>query len=94
VLAGPTMDLDGDVVLYRWRRFARRKKAAVVEAHELERVLDVRRPAGAPEGHDHAEGMTVVDAPDGTTSVLVVYDAPARRHEGGRRVRADRFPLQ
>jgi hypothetical protein len=94
VLAGPTMDLDGDVILYRWRGFGKRKKGAVVPQDDLERVLDVRRPAGAPEGHDHAEGMALVDGPDGTTSVLIVYDAPARRHEGGPRVRADLFPLR
>ncbi|WP_031469102.1 DUF3616 domain-containing protein [Sciscionella sediminilitoris] len=70
VLAGPTMDLDGPVRVYRWRGAARLEAADVVPAEELERVLDL--PYG--EGTDHAEGITLL----ADRELLVVYDSPDR----------------
>lgn len=69
VLAGPSMDLDGPVRIYRWYAAAHLDAPEVVHRDELERVLDL--PYG--EGDDHAEGIALL--PD--DRLLVVYDSPA-----------------
>ncbi|AEH08312.1 DUF3616 domain-containing protein [Candidatus Frankia meridionalis] len=71
VLAGPTMDLDGPVRVYRWRGAARAATSVVVDDEALVRVLDL--PFG--EGDDHAEGIAL--APGDPSSILVVHDSPA-----------------
>ena len=80
ILAGPTMDLDGPVTLFRWPDGAAPQGERVVPADELPRVLDL--PYG--QGVDHAEGMTLF-APDGGTapSLLVVYDSSSERRQPG-----------
>jgi len=91
ILAGPTMDLDGPVTIFRWLGGTDPKEESVVPASELERVLDV--PYG--QGVDHAEGMTLF-SPDGGTarSLLVVYDSASEsRQLGGSTVAADVFLL-
>jgi hypothetical protein len=91
ILAGPTMDLDGPVTIFRWLNGTDPKGERVVPAGELERVLDV--PYG--QGVDHAEGMTLF-SPDGgaARSLLVVYDAASKtRQSGSSTVAADVFPL-
>jgi hypothetical protein len=69
ILAGPSMDLDGPVRLYRWPGAAQLEAPEIVHRHELQRLLDL--PYG--EGDDHAEGITLL--PD--DRLLVVYDSPA-----------------
>lgn len=91
ILAGPTMDLDGPVIIFRWPKGTDPKGESVVPASELERVLDV--PYG--QGVDHAEGLTLF-SPDGGTarSLLVVYDTASKNRQSGRNtVAADVFPL-
>jgi Protein of unknown function (DUF3616) len=91
ILAGPTMDLDGPVTVFRWPDGTEPKGENVVPASELERVLDV--PYG--QGVDHAEGMTLF-SPDGgkARSLLVVYDsASGSRQSGENTVAADVFLL-
>ncbi len=73
VLAGPTMDLDGPVRVYRWRGAARAATSVVVTDEALVRVLDL--PFG--QGDDHAEGIAL--APGDPSSIMVVYDSPAAR---------------
>lgn len=91
VLAGPTMDLDGPVAVFRWPGGARPEEEMVVPAGQLERVLDV--PYG--QGVDHAEGMALFCPEEGESdSILVVYDAAApERQRGGCSVTADIFSL-
>ena len=78
VLAGPTMDLDGPVTLFRWRGATQPGKECVVAADGLERVLEL------PFGHgvDHPEGIALfaVDK-DGRDTLLVVHDSasPSRQ---------------
>ena len=91
ILAGPTMDLDGPVTVFRWPGGTDPEGEDVVPASELEQVLDV--PYG--QGVDHAEGMTLF-SPDGGTahSLLLVYDfASESRQLGESTVAADVFPL-
>ena len=69
VLAGPSMDLDGPVRVYRWREALDGDAPRVVRAPALDRELDL--PFG--EGDDHAEGIGLLDG----RRLLVVYDSPA-----------------
>ena len=90
ILAGPTMDLDGPVVLYRWPGALAASGQTVVPAGQLERVLNL--PYGR--GVDHAEGICWLPsdgaapghaAPgDAAKELLVVYDSPVddRLHDG------------
>ncbi|WP_433046393.1 DUF3616 domain-containing protein [Dactylosporangium sp. CS-033363] len=72
LLAGPSMDLDGPVRLYRWHHAARAAAPQVVRGDQLHRELDL--PYG--EGDDHAEGIALVGPPE-HRRLLVVYDSPA-----------------
>jgi hypothetical protein len=74
ILAGPTMDLDGPVVLYRWPDALAESERMVIPAERLEQVLQV--PYGR--GEDHAEGICLLPGEDGRKEeLLVVYDSPA-----------------
>lgn len=91
ILAGPTMDLDGPVTIFRWPKGSDPKGESMVPAGELERVLEV--PYG--QGVDHAEGMTLFSPDAGTArSLLVVYDSASKTCQSGRStVAADVFLL-
>jgi hypothetical protein len=68
VLAGPSMDLDGPVRIYRWHD-ALGDPPQVIRRKALTRELDL--PYG--EGDDHAEGIALLPG----RRLLVVYDSPA-----------------
>ncbi|MBC7962332.1 MAG: DUF3616 domain-containing protein [Steroidobacteraceae bacterium] len=91
ILAGPTMNLDGPVTVFRWPGGTKPKNDSVVPADELERVLDI--PYG--QDVDHAEGMTLFSQDGGTArSLLVVYDSASEsRQSGESTVTADVFLL-
>lgn len=95
VLAGPTMDLDGPVTLFRWCGAAENGNGAgkdgVVAADELERVLDL--PFGR--GVDHPEGIALFAThDDGGEALLVVHDAASpSRQIGDSTLVADVFTL-
>ncbi|WP_028682369.1 DUF3616 domain-containing protein [Pseudomonas chlororaphis] len=92
ILAGPTMDLDGPVTVFRWRGGFASDEELVVFAEQLERVLEV--PFG--QGDDHAEGMCLFDvAEEAGEGLLIVYDAVApRRKQGDLSVEGDLFILK
>jgi hypothetical protein len=72
VLAGPTMDLDGPVYVYRWHGGCAVEAPVVVRGDLLTRELTL--PFG--DGDDHAEGIGLLGpAEDGR--LLVVHDSPA-----------------
>lgn len=89
ILAGPTMDISGPVVLYRWPGCLDDRERMVITADRLERVADM--PHG--DGIDHAEGMCWIDGPGGRRELLVIYDSPGedRLHDDGRSIDADVF---
>ncbi|WP_020652397.1 DUF3616 domain-containing protein [Massilia niastensis] len=91
ILAGPTMDLDGPVHVYRWPGGAQPDKETVVPADKLERVLAL--PYG--EGVDHPEGMTLFESRGGAEEALmVVHDAASASRQIGESILvADVFPL-
>lgn len=87
ILAGPTMDLDGPVQIYRWINGVNSPEN-VFSNPDL--VQDI--PYGNRE--DHAEGMTLFQDVAGIRSLLVVYDSPAKtRLVGDDGVIADVFKL-
>ncbi|MFC7531198.1 DUF3616 domain-containing protein [Actinoplanes sp. GCM10030250] len=69
VLAGPTMDLDGPVRIYRWHDACRTEQPSIVRDKMISREMELTYG----EGDDHAEGLTLL----GEDRVLVVYDSPA-----------------
>lgn len=91
ILGGPTMDLDGPVIIFRWPGGTKPRDESVVPADALEHVLDV--PYG--QGVDHAEGMALFSSDGGAArSILVVYDSASKSRQSGRSaVAADVFPL-
>ncbi|SFK51921.1 DUF3616 domain-containing protein [Geodermatophilus ruber] len=89
VLAGPTMDLDGPVHVFRWHEALRAEAPQVVRGDLLTRELDL--PYG--DGYDHAEGIGLLGLAV-SPRLLVVYDSPspARLADDGS-VLADVVPL-
>jgi hypothetical protein len=71
ILAGPSMDLDGPQIVFRWPGWLEARSDSVVPADQLERMLVV--PHG--EGTDHAEGISLIEIGRGK-ELLVVYDCP------------------
>jgi hypothetical protein len=69
VLAGPSMDLDGPVFIYRWRNALEAGAGSLTFRDELVEAVTV--PFG--DGSDHAEGLTIVTRTP--LSVLVSYDS-------------------
>ena len=89
ILAGPSMDLDGPVYIYRWKNALKGQSESLTWREALSRVVAVP----FEDGHDHAEGLTI--ASRAPLSVLVSYDSPhpSRLDADGRGVRADIFDL-
>ncbi|WP_114393977.1 DUF3616 domain-containing protein [Oleisolibacter albus] len=90
ILAGPTMDLDGPVSLWRWPGAVRATEEQVLPRSRLHRIMEL--PYGR--GEDHAEGIALLPGADGRVRLLVAYDspAPARLH-GAEGVDLDLFDL-
>jgi hypothetical protein len=91
ILAGPTMDLDGPVEVFRWRHPFASQDHQIVPAADIEHRLTL--PHGR--GTDHAEGIVVLPHGSGRERLLVVYDSPdpARLHDDGRSIDCDVFAL-
>jgi hypothetical protein len=90
ILAGPTMTLEGSVVVYRWKDALRSDEERLVFSEGLKQLLTI--PHG--EGTDHAEGMTIIPGSENPRQVLLVYDSPKDdRKAGAAAVRADVFNL-
>jgi hypothetical protein len=95
ILAGPTMNLDGPVSLFRWHDGARPADESFVFSEQLTPALEVPYGQGEDKGCDHAEGMTFVStAGVEEPLLLVVYDANAAwRKQGSNRLEQDVFRL-
>ncbi|MBW4546778.1 MAG: DUF3616 domain-containing protein [Symplocastrum torsivum CPER-KK1] len=88
ILAGPTMDLDGPVKLFRLPNGFNELGKSL--SWEPTPILDL--PYG--EGNHHAEGITLFDPISQQPSILVVYDSPSPiTHLEGATVLADIFLL-
>ena len=90
ILAGPTMDLDGTIAVYRWPAAIQQQSAAVVHRKDLKRLFDVPNGSGPTTGQDKAEGMALFD----DHQVLIVFDSPTEaRKPDGHRIQADLYPI-
>jgi hypothetical protein len=90
MLAGPTMDLDGSIAVYRWPGAIQQQTAAMVHRKELDRLFDVPHGAGPTTGQDKAEGMALFD----DHQVLVVFDYPTdTRKSDDHSIEADLYPI-
>ena len=89
ILAGPTMNLDGPVVVYKWPNALESTNEELIFSDQLRQLFVV--PNGL--GNDHAEGMALIS--DGERpQVLIVYDSPSKeRRVSARAIRADVFDL-
>ncbi|MFD1096160.1 DUF3616 domain-containing protein [Salegentibacter chungangensis] len=88
LLAGPTMDLDGTISIYKIEGGLKDEYSSVV--HNPTRLFDVARGAELEHGQDKAEGMAFL--PDG--SLLITYDSPVpERLEGKNGVWMDLYAL-
>lgn len=88
LLAGPTMDLDGTISIYKIEGGLPDQHGSVI--HKPERLFDVARGAEIEHGADKAEGMAFL--PDG--KVLITYDSPvSERLEGDTAVWMDCYDI-
>lgn len=93
ILAGPTMDLDGALRLFRFRDFRDMHDESVTDqdSSRLEKIFDLPFVAGA----DNAEGLAVYPCQGEKDCLLVVYDEPhAERRPKSHIVYADVFRLK
>jgi hypothetical protein len=87
ILAGPTMDLDGPVKVFRLNQYA---ELADHSFSQPDVVFDI----AYGDRDDHAEGMTLFTAINQQPSLLVVYDSPAQsRLQETHSILADVFSL-
>lgn len=90
ILAGPTMDLDGTIAIYRWPAALSLEQGTMVHRKELIRLADVPHGSGPTTGQDKAEGMALFDQ----SQVLIVFDSPtAARKPDEARIVADLYPI-
>jgi hypothetical protein len=88
ILAGPSMDLDGPVFIYRWKDALNLRADTLTGKRHLTKVLTV--PFGVTK--DHAEGVSV--ATDAPLMLMVCYDSPAATRIDGTGVKADVFAIE
>ena len=89
ILAGPTMNLDGPVVVFRWPNAFQDPGEQLIFADQLPPLFTV--PHGT--GTDHAEGMALISDGD-SQRLLIVYDSPSdERRISPQAIRADVFDL-
>ncbi len=87
ILAGPTMDLDGTMEIYRWKGAAQHPADQVVSQQEIESML-VLPHRSKQHGVNKAEGLAMHE--DGT--LLIAYDSPDNsRKVGDYQVRVDMY---
>ncbi|MHA6250196.1 DUF3616 domain-containing protein [Pontibacter sp. CAU 1760] len=73
ILAGPTMDQDGVIAMYRWPgALTNTAEESMVHKKDLERLCEIPHGTGAHSGKDKAEGLAIHD----DKHVLVVFDSP------------------
>lgn len=70
ILAGPTMDLDGTISIYKIEGGIEDVHASVI--HKPERLFDVARGSEVPHGKEKAKGMAIIDDDE----ILITYDSP------------------
>lgn len=95
ILAGPTMTLDGDAFVFRWKDALSAAEDAVIAKEQLSLELELAYGVG-DEGTHHPEGISLFQSPGiNGNALLVVYDSPrASALQSADEVTADLFPLR
>jgi hypothetical protein len=75
ILVGPTQPHDGPHEIWRWKGAAKEEASA---APDFQRVLVLPQRDNV----DRAEGVTLLDESGTSSSILVVYDTPAKSRLG------------
>jgi hypothetical protein len=90
ILAGPSMDLDGTIALYRWPQALRQTGQSITHRKDLIRLFEVPNGCGPTSGQDKAEGMTLFDK----QHAIIVFDSPTdERKQGTDDVIADLYEI-
>lgn len=93
ILAGPTMDLEGSMRVFRLKRALTRLEDSM--SAEESGNLDVLFDLPLTLGSDHAEGMALFPCLGRLDSLLVVYDSPDKARKAEKcAVYADVFKLK
>ncbi|MCU0416404.1 MAG: DUF3616 domain-containing protein [Cytophagaceae bacterium] len=71
ILAGPTMDLDGTISVYKWKNALQQSSDCLMQSKDVQLLFDVPHGSGKDRGKDKAEGLAIIDK-----SVFIVYDSP------------------
>lgn len=89
ILAGPTMDLDGTMSVYRWKEVKEAQGDYLISRNELDEIITLPYNS-TTHGKDKAEGMVMLE----NHTLMLVYDSPAAdRIQGAHGVLADVFSL-
>lgn len=89
ILAGPTMDLDGTMAVYRWHNVLEAQEDHLISRDDLEELVTLPYN-NTTHGINKAEGMVVLE----NGALVVVYDSPGpERCQGEHGVLADVFEL-
>lgn len=90
ILAGPTMDLDGTIAVYRWPDALLQETGSVVHRKDILRLFDVPHGSGPTTGQDKAEGMALFRE----NELLIVFDSPTEaRKPDDHRILADLYHI-
>ena len=91
ILAGPTMDCDGTIALYRMEGGLPDEKESITHYNQIERLTNVTLGHETEYGSDKAEGLVLTE--DG--QLMVVYDTPCEdRKQDENDTYADIFDYQ
>ena len=90
ILAGPTMDVDGRMAIYRWKNILENEDNNLIGQDEIEQLISIPYSSKL-QGIDKAEGMVMLE----DSSLLVLYDSPgSHRTKGEHAVKADIYHLK
>ncbi len=91
ILAGPTMDLEGEMQLFRWKDVLDFSESKVHEQDdELMPLFDLPFTIG----YDHAEGLAIYSYLEENDSLMIFYDSPnPKRIRGEKSIFVDVFQL-
>lgn len=89
ILAGPTMDLDGMMEIYRWKNGTQHEAAQLVRREDIESIF-VFPQEEKIHGRDKAEGLALRD----DNFLLIGYDSPLEERKiGEHKVKIDTISL-
>lgn len=77
ILAGPTLDCDSIMTLYRLNGGPEDQKESLIEHEQLDKLFDVTLSHEHKYGKEKAEGVTLLDE----KKLLVVYDEPGENRQ-------------